>query len=276
MARAKDFPQGGKPPWMIIFADLMTLLLTFFVILVSMSVIDEQSHVRVAESVHSVFGLQEKLFNYDSPFDNQSVVSGVQSTRSDDRGQKARQLVFADNQHLTLRQTESSIIIEVDSDVLFQPGSGTITDIGREALDRLVPFFLNMRFPAVIAGHSATGYSEGVHTVLSEERLVDSTWGLSMDRALAVYHHFLSRNVDKQLLKLESFGSHRPEYDNASAEGRRRNRRVDLTLDKRNPGLAPGLNGRGSQDGQNGGSYIFRDFEFDLNLTPPQERGGRR
>lgn len=182
-------------------------------------------------------------------------------------------MVFADNQHLTLRHTEASIVLEASGDMLFEPGGASISEEGRQALDRLVPFLLNLSYPAVISGHSATGYSEGVRTTLTAERLVDNSWALSMDRAQAVYRHFIEHGVDRYMLKLESFGSHHPAYDNATPEGRLRNRRVDIALDKRNPGLAASF---GRQGVPADGSYIFRDFEFDLNLVSPAEREGRR
>lgn len=280
MARFREFDAGGRPPWMIIFTDMMTLLLTFFIILVSMSVIDERSRVRAVESVRRVFGLDERRFNYDAPHDTEGLSSGALSTRPEDRRQEASQPVFADNQNITLRYTESSVVLEVSGDMLFEPGGAVIREAGRAALDRLVPLLLNMRYPAVIAGHAAPSHSEGAGTNLSAERLADGSWALSMDRGLAVYRHFIDRGVDKNLLLLESFGAHRPEYDNNSAEGRRKNRRVDVVLDKRNPGLAGLVRPGGAAGGAAGGNdYFFRDFRFDLELPPaanPVPEGGRR
>lgn len=276
MGRFKELDNGGKPPWMIIFTDMMTLILTFFIILVSMSAIDEQSRVRVVQSVRSVFGLDNRRFNFNELDDVAGQSSGAQSDRPDDRQNEARQLVFADNQHITFRQSEAFLVLEVSGDMLFEPGSAAISEAGRMSLDRLVPMLTGMQYPAVIAGHGAPGYSEGLGTNLSAERLVDGSWALSMDRALAVYRHFIGRGVAKDLLLLESFGAHRPEYDNNNADGRRRNRRVDIVLDKRNGGVS-GLTRQSGGTGGNG--YFFRDFHFNLDLVPPPNgaapQGGR-
>lgn len=264
--RVRDFGEVKIAPWMLTFMDMMTLVLTFFIVLVSMSVIDEYSRVRVVESVRSVFGLDDKLFNYDAPHDAKGIGSWAISDRPEDRLQESRQLVFADNQHISLRHTESSSILEVSGDMLFEPGGAVISEAGRMALDRLVPFLLDAQYPATVAGHSAPGIGEGAGTSLSAERLADSSWGLSMSRSLAVYRHFIERGVDKSALKMESFGAYRPEYDNNSADGRRRNRRVDIILDKRSAAVSSGLLRQSS--GSDGG-YIFRDFHFDLELSPP-------
>lgn len=277
MAKFKGFNAGGRAPWMIIFSDMMTLLLTFFIILVSMSVIDEQSRLRAVESVRRVFGKPDRIFNYDRERDAQGLSSWGESTRPEDRLQEARQLLFADNQNMTLRTTATELVVEVSGDMLFEPGGASISAAGRVALDRMVPFLLRMSYPAVIAGHAAPGYSEGVGTNLSAERLADSSWGLSLARSLAVYRHFVSRGVPRQLLLMESFGAHHPEYDNKTAEGRRRNRRVDIVLDKRNPVLPAGFERLGGGSGE----YNFRDFIFNLDVVPPQgtessgEGGGR-
>lgn len=270
MAKFREFDMGGRSPWKIIFTDMMTLLLTFFIILVSMSAVDERSRVRAVESVQKVFGIANARFNFNELHNVDGLSSGAQSTRPEDRLQESRQLIFADNQNMTLRHSESELILEVSSDMLFAPGSASISEVGRVALDRLVPMLINARFPIIIAGHGAPGYSEGVGTSLSYERLADNSWALSMDRALAVYRHFIMRGVDKNTLRLESFGSHRPEYDNATAEGRRKNRRVDIVLDGRE--AVAGTLGRQSNDAGSSG-YIFRDFHFDLDITPPQGAG---
>ena len=275
MARFREFNTGGGAPWKLILTDMMTLLLTFFIILVSMSAVDERSRVRAVESVQKVFGIADYRFNFNELHNVAGLSSGAQSGRPEDRLQEARQLVFADNQNITLRHSESSVVLEVSSDMLFAPASASINEAGRAALDRLVPVLMNARYPVVIAGHGAPGYSEGVGTSLSSERLADSSWALSLDRSLAVYRHFTERGVDKNILRLESFGSHRPEYDNATPDGRRKNRRVDIVLDKREAAIAA----FGRQSGEpGGGDYIFRDFRFDLNLTPPAgapQEGGR-
>lgn len=267
MARFKELSGGGKPPWMIIFTDMMTLLLTFFIILVSMSVIDEHSRVRAVLSVRNVFGIDNSRFNFNELDDARGISSGAQSTRPEDRPNEARQLVFSDNQNITLRHSESFLTLEVSNDMLFEPGGVSISEAGRVALDRLIPVLLNMRYPAVIAGHGSIGYSEGAGTSLRAERLADTSWALSMSRSLAVYRHFIARGVRGSLLLMESFGSHRPEYDNSTADGRRRNRRVDIVLDKRNSGLLSFTRQSGEKDG---GGYFFRDFRFDLDLIPPR------
>lgn len=268
MARFKELGSGAKAPWLIIFTDMMTLLLTFFIILVSMSAVDEQSRARAVESVRGVFGIDHRRFNFNELDDASGRSSGAQSSRPEDRPNEARQPLFADNQNIRLRHSEDAVTLEVAGDMLFEPGGATISEAGRIALNRLVPILLNMRYPAVIAGHGAPAYSEGAGTSLSAERLADNSWALSLDRSLAVYRHFLGHGVDKKLLLMESFGAYHPEYDNNNAEGRRKNRRVDITLDKRNPGLAYLTR---KSNGGGGGDYIFRDFHFDLDLVPPPD-----
>lgn len=262
---------------MIIFTDLMTLLLTFFIILVSKSAIDQQSRVRAVESVRKVFGVPDQRFNFDEPNDAKGLSSGAQSSRPEDRLHESRLLLFADNQNVTVRYTEQAVILEISGDMLFDAGSARISLAGQAALERMIPLLMNIRYPATICGHSSPGYSEGARTNLSVERLADSSWALSMERGQAVCRYFSGRGVDEKLLNVESFGSYKPQYDNDSPEGRRRNRRVDIVLDRRNPS-AGAIIGRQSGDGGNS-DYIFHDFRFNLEFVPPQPgttQGGAR
>lgn len=267
MLRSREFSDGGTPPWMLIFTDMMTLILTFLIILVSMSAIDEQSRQDAIESVRGVFGVEDKIFNFDSPLGAEGMSSGAQSTRPGDREQEARQLLFADNQNITLRTSPGHVFLEIAGDMLFTPGGISISANGRSALDRLVPLLLQASYPVTISGHGSPGYSEGVKTDLSSERLVDSSWPLSMERSLAVYRHFVSRGVEQNILRLENFGSHHPEYDNKTSQGRRMNRRVDIAIDRRDAAIAAGVLRQSAAPAKE--DYIFRDFHFNLDLTPP-------
>ena len=64
MARKKKFDPGtGDPAWLVTFTDMMTLMLTFFVLLVSMSVMDERRKLVVIGSIIGTFGLGEQGYD---------------------------------------------------------------------------------------------------------------------------------------------------------------------------------------------------------------------
>lgn len=262
-----------QQPWLIIFSDLMTLMLTFFVILVAMSVIDENSRQRAVESVRHVFGFEDSRYRLDKMQDAEGVVNPGQSASPSSTAHEAAQLLFKDSPSVSVRYTEQEFIVSALGDMLFREGSNQLTVEGRRALDRLVPFMQDIKYPVRIEAHSAPGVGEGSLLAFSGERVLDASWELSMQRGMAVREHFITRGVPGEMLVMEAYGSHRPHYSNNSADGRRKNRRVDLVLDRRNPALRGAFESMRPQPGE-GQEYYFRDFRFDLDMPAPSAPHG--
>ncbi|MDL2307361.1 OmpA family protein [Desulfovibrio sp. OttesenSCG-928-C06] len=272
MRKRKKNQQDFSAPWLITFTDLMTLVLTFFVTLVAMSVFDERSKLMILDSVNSVFGRVENRLN-PHPTDRMDPnhVPGFQRGH-DDSLTNIRKLIMSDNPDIRLSQNNLFTVLSINGDVIFAPGSVSISPEGRAILDRLVPYLLRMKHPMRIAGHSSPGLEEGGlsygGTALHSGNEVDSTWGISMDRTLAVYLHLASRGVATQLMRMESYGEYQPAFSNDSADGRRKNRRVDLILDKRNNlfGVARETSRFNEEHNK---TYQFRDFDFNLEYDQP-------
>ncbi len=262
-----------QQPWLILFSDMMTLMLTFFVIMVAMSVIDENSRQRAVESVRHVFGFQENKFLLDKPDDAVGVVRPGVSRREDATRHDAAQLVAADDPDATIRFTDTELIISLQGDLLFAEGGVSLSQSGKQALDRIVPALRDLEHTMLIAGYSAPGVGEGAMSGLGDERVVDPGWTLSMERTLAVYKYFTGRGVDKAMLRMEAYGSHRPRFSDNTSEGRRKNRRVDLVLDKKSPGIRGAFESLKPLPGQSQ-EYFFRDFRFHLGAPGGESESG--
>jgi chemotaxis protein MotB len=183
-------------------------------------------------------------------------------------------LLFDDNPDIHVRYAESEIIIDLPENLLFAEGSVEILPEGRRALDRLLPYLHSMLHPARIRGYSAAGLGEGLRPHVYNERVVDPSWGISLERALAVYKYLGARGVNADLLLLEAYGSHRPRFSNNTPEGRFKNRRIEMILDKRNPALLNRMDALNPEP-ERGQEYYFRDFRFNLDL-PGENRPGAR
>ena len=97
---------------------------------------------------------------------------------------------------------------------------------------------------------------------------LDLSWKLSLARSLAVYRFLLGQGVKPELIRLEAFGRFRPRYSNQSAQGRKRNRRVELVLDKRISSweaekIAQAKSNLKPKVKSN--QFIYKDFIFKLN-----------
>ena len=116
------------------------------------------------------------------------------------------------------------------------PGTSTLSPGGMTLLDRMLPYLRRIRYPLLVAGHTANRRDEEGEKYAVDLNVdkVDSTWPLSLARAHAVYRHLATGGMPPERLSLEAFGQYRPRFPDRSPEGRLQNRRVDLVLDKRN------------------------------------------
>ncbi|MDR2076177.1 MAG: OmpA family protein [Desulfovibrio sp.] len=231
---------GRKPPeglWLMTFTDLMTLLLTLFVLLLSMAVIDERARRIVLGAVSQGFGLNADIYNPLSPKDTGAPVEPGSMELPQKDLAALRDKIFDDaSQDLDFQENKYIQILSINDQVLFQTGQTTLSPAGVALLDKLLPYLQNLEHPLLVAGHTAPRRDEegAVYRVGFADQGADSTWILSFRRASAVYRHLVSRGIPPETLLLEAFGQFHPRHANTTPEGRRKNRRVDLVLDKRN------------------------------------------
>lgn len=117
------------------------------------------------------------------------------------------------------RVSEDMILVHFASDLLFDVDSAVLGAASLAGLDQAAAVFLDQPKTAIIAqGHTDSTGSEEHNLALSERR------------ATAVRNHLIGRGVDAARITALGYGEGRPIADNGSAEGRRRNRRVDLLM----------------------------------------------
>ena len=259
---------GGDPAWLITFSDLMTLLLTFFVLLLSMAVIDERAKRVVLGSVSQAFGFGEQVANpLADDAGNKRHEPGSMEGHTDDLA-ALRDMVFDDtSKDLDFRENKYVQILSINDEVLFTPGTTALSQEGVLLLDRIVPYLQHMRHPLLVAGHTASRRDEEreSYSVDLDGKGVDSTWPLSFDRALSVYRHLTERGISPGNLSLEAFGQYHARYTNNTPEGRSKNRRVDLVLDKRNREWIDKVEGLRQKEPEQTEHY-YKGFRFDLSM----------
>lgn len=276
MAREKKpREEPSDPAWLVTFSDLMTLLLTFFVLLLSMAVIDERAKLVVLGSVSKVFGSASTLFNPLAPQERASstrVEPGAMEGAQNDLA-PLRDMLYDDvNKDLDFQENKYVQIVSINDEVLFEPGGFTLSEQGKEQLDRILPYLQRIEYPLLVAGHTAIlrDESKGAYTVKKQDFGMDGTWPIAFRRSLAVYRHLVSLGIDPERLSLEAFGQFHPRYSNSTPDGRRKNRRVDLVLDKRNLEWIRKVEALREEEKIETETY-FKGFKFDLNIpgAPP-------
>lgn len=240
MARRKRRAAGSGediPSWLLTYGDCVTLMLTFFVLLVSMAKIDESRKLVVLGSVFGSMGFLERSSEVLSRSESRRTVEP--GPMDDIRDFEQLKSMPWDEAGADLRFESNKVVqvLSIPAGALFAPGSAAFSDQGERILRTALPVIAAVPHPVLVAGHTSTVRDElaSAYTVEDENRDPDLSWQLSLDRALAVYRFFLENKVNPDKLFLEAFGRYRPRYPETTAGDRARNRRVDLVLDLKNP-----------------------------------------
>ena len=242
--------ESGAPAWMATFADLMSLLMCFFVLLLSFSEMDLQKYKQVAGSMKLAFGVQREVKADDSPkadsFIKQefspgraepTVLKVMQSPGGDQRRDvpdtsDLDQLVAAVEATLAeeiaaeaveLGVHEDGIMIRVREQDAFPSGSAALQSGFKPVLEKLVEVLNDSRGHVTVSGHT--------DDVPIATRTFASNWVLSSARAASVVHHLASSGLDDpSRIELRAYADTRPLMPNVSTETRARNRRVEIDI----------------------------------------------
>ena len=201
--------------WLISYADLMTLLVAFFALLLSFSKIDNGAFEKIKKEAAESFGGE-----YTVP--HQEVVEGLKS--------KIKELGLKDK--VNVEQTDKGVAITFLGSLFFESAHTDISKEGLAILDQVVLVIKEKAkdFQIVIEGHTDDQpIAQGV---------IKSNWGLSGLRAGSVAGEFEKVGISRKRLKIVGFGEIKPLYPNHDRSGRplvknqARNRRVVIQLIK--------------------------------------------
>jgi len=222
------------PPWMITFSDVMTLMLTFFVLLVSMSTIDSRRKLVALGSIIGTFGWQDASYEVFSKKDTKRTVEPGPIDSGDLEPLKALKWENVDKD-INFRSNRFVQVLSINSSLLFGPDGSKLSPEGEALLDEFMPVLAQVQYPLLLAGHTSELRDElGINYEPGDDNEnPDMSWKISLNRSLAVYQFLVDRGMRPQMLKVEAFGKFMPFYPQNTAENRAKNRRVDIVLDKR-------------------------------------------
>jgi len=233
-----DYGQGvteeaeeGAPAWVVTFGDLMSLLLCFFVLLLSFSEMDRNKYRIVSGSMKNAFGIQRKKPIFESPrgqkmiakeFDQAIVLVKVQDVINpiqqelEDEFQEFKKSVEID-------VDENEVTIRMMGEATFDTGQAKLRKEFVPLLLKIGELLAKTKGEIIIAGHT-----DNVPLIGGPFK---SNLGLSMARAGTVAEYLLkSTSIDPKKLSTMGFGEYRPLATNDTAEGRRKNRRVEIIV----------------------------------------------
>jgi outer membrane protein OmpA-like peptidoglycan-associated protein len=123
-----------------------------------------------------------------------------------------------------VKKTENGLLVQMKNDILFDPGSDSLKSEGVVELNKMADVLAKYADDRVkIEGHTDSQGDAKHNQALSEKR------------ANAVKTILVSRGVQEKQIEVHGFGESKPVADNGTAEGRAKNRRVELHIDVPNP-----------------------------------------
>jgi chemotaxis protein MotB len=240
----------GAPRWMTTFADLSTLLLTFFVLMLSMANIDIEKFRELLGSLKDAFGVQyEVRGDYHATAGEETVLPASKNTTdwrqdvqkqwsggfdtikldTDDQQEAVADIQRFINQSrmgetIEVQRGARGIRMRIKGALLFDPGQASLKPQALPLLDTLVDVLEKFGYYLLVEGHT--------DSIPIKTNCFPSNWELSGARASAVLRHLISMRVDSKRLTSVGLADSYPLTENTTEEGRARNRRVEFVLTK--------------------------------------------
>lgn len=228
--------------WLVSYADFITLLFAFFVVLYASSRADQQKQAQIAHSIQSAFqtlglfpstpqaGPASAPANPEAPPVN--LVLGDDLSASPAVQQDLRQLqthlgTLLANQiasHIiALKLGRDGLVISLREAGFYDSGSAVPHSQSKTTLDQIAATLVKTPYDIRIEGHTD---NVPIHTAR-----FDSNWELSTDRATEMAKAFIvDRHLAPERISAAGFAEYHPVATNDTAEGRGQNRRVDIIV----------------------------------------------
>lgn len=224
---------AGVAPWLGTYGDMVTLLLTFFILLLSMATFDKQ---RIAQAIGSLDGslavLEKGTFTQINPpmpiratpieteVEMENVVN-IFGSLITDYNEINR---LADGPSVDFEESQKGIIIRIPDSLLFEKGSAEISNkSGLAFLRRLAVEFEKLPKEVLI---KAIGHTD--NTPLSADSMYLDLLDLSIARGVSVAEILAQNGANKSRISGGGEGQYSPLMSNEFESGRARNRRVEL------------------------------------------------
>ncbi len=224
MAKKVKKPPAGAPLWMVTFSDMMTLLLTFFVLLLSMATLDQVKFTQAAGSLSDAFGIGILASSTQSEIAPPQVVSHVpiddDFTSRVYRRLRTQLRELKLDRKIELVKDRGAVVLRVDESILFSSGQSALAPAADPILRKVAELVRPLPMNVKIEGHTDD---------IGDDM---QNWELSVARAVSVLR-FMAGNQLLPLPRISAtgYGAHRPLFPNLSERERVLNRRVEFVLE---------------------------------------------
>lgn len=232
--RPSQEEEGGS--WMDTYGDMITLVLTFFVLLYSMSSMDSSKWQYIAEafSKGKISNTEVQVVGEPKPENDPTAVydDTVPEVEEydeivdfEDFFMYLKEVIVTNNlqESVSVEMSNTGVYMRFRDNIFFAGDSDVLLDEGKYILDIISDGIrsVNERIHAIkVSGHTAGAANSDVNE-----------WTLSSGRATSVINYMLSLDAcDPDKFSAAGYGKYRPVDDNDTEEGRRQNRRVEIVF----------------------------------------------
>lgn len=234
--RRKRVEHDNHERWLISYADFVTLLFAFFVVMYSISSVNEGKYKTFSDSLNIAFdqsASSDSLIN-GKPSSNQILVD-KSSAQIIEQQRKIREQMKAVDKSLRqvmgpliaqglvgVRQTKRGVVVEISASTLFKEGDERLQPGAQETLQQVAMVLSRENQSIEVEGHT--------DDVPIKTAQFPSNWELSSGRASSVVRMLVSYGVPENRLAAVGMAANQPVVANDTPEHRAKNRRVSITI----------------------------------------------
>lgn len=217
--KGEDINTNG---WMDTYADTITLLLTFFILLYSISVVDSQKLNKLAEAMKKSLQGSTKITELEN-IEDLKVGEG----KSDYENLAEKLNTVIEQNALTdvvkIREEERGVVLQLDETILFDSGEAVLKDYSRNILNTITTVIKNIDNDVLIEGNT--------DNVPINNEYFKSNWELSTARAVSIVRYFVeTKEINPTRFSVKGYAEYKPLVENNTEENRSINRRVDILI----------------------------------------------
>lgn len=232
--------EPSQDRWLVSYADFITLMFAFFVVMYATSSINEGKYKVLADTLVGIFNQSEKAIKPIPVGQERPRTRDYDASMQDDGGpmpmedgdplaqitrsiEQAFAGLIAEGQ-LIVRGTESWVEIELKSSMLFPSGDAIPNDHAFDIIEKVARILAPFENPVQVEGFTD---NQPISTPL-----YPTNWELSAARAASIVRMLNMDGVAPSRLAAVGYGEYHPVSDNLSPEGRAKNRRVVLVVSR--------------------------------------------
>lgn len=232
MPKKKEEEQsGGAPEWMVTFSDAMTLLMVFFILLFSMSTIDEKKEQKLTSAFNDIFngggsnpisdeGIGDDIFMNSEDGEN-GFEDQINETLLDTLKEVIHNKGLQD--FISVERVERGVSVILVDSLLFQSGSDDLKLESKEVLLDIATVLNEIDNQIIIEGHTD-------NLPINTYKFA-SNWELSASRAVVVTRFLVEHaGIKPTRISAQGYGEFRPIVINDTAENKAKNRRVNILI----------------------------------------------